>query len=90
MTRPVPTTFSLIYATTEKQMIYIEYLNVVSLPLVKFTCVSVRFLSIFSGSHHVFCFISMKFISMARIEFEKKNKHGLSMAKIDLTKNKHG
>ena len=35
-------------------------------------------------SIHVFCFISMKFISMAKIEFEKKNKHGLSMAKIDL------
>ena len=38
---------------------------------------------------HVF-FISMDFISMAKIEFEKKNKHGLSMAKIELRKNKHG
>ena len=29
-------------------------------------------------------FISMKLISMAKLDFLKKNKHGLSMAKLDL------
>ena len=32
----------------------------------------------------------MKLISMAKLEFLKKNKHELSMAKLDLGKNKHG
>ena len=34
---------------------------------------------------HAFFFISMKLISMAKLDF-LKNKHGLSMAKLDLRK----
>ena len=30
--------------------------------------------------------INMKLISMAKLEFKKNNKHGLSMAKLDLRK----
>ena len=44
-----------------------------------------HFMSSFGKRLHAFFFISMKLISMAKLEFFE-NKHGLSMAKLDFEK----